>query len=459
MTTHALPKTRRKYKWNASMRLGAFDALPMDVISNCLLPHPSLCLLTKRAMACTNRGFQCLLEAQLTKEKLVVRAHDCSLQNARYILQKLMPAVPGLLVCAEGEQFNPQMDLAKLQRLNNVRVCTSTCSMSPTAAYFLGHALAHSDALVRLTTGQTKRITSLRCNRSLYLSAEDTASIVDEYLMQPALLANAERRLKNHLTNPDYIMLGGLYLTDAAACSLRDLNKRAWDRCAPMRLDLSDNPIGSRGLDALLVTPCRERASEFGGYPGIRTHMLHLNLCRTRLGLPGILLLSSALRAGYLSVKELYVTHCGLCDDGMIHLVAALRENHRRGGNQPLKCLSLSDNWFGDSGFLQLVEQENAFPDLQDLLLCRLRLVSRSSYVMLCRFIRNGRIPNLERVHADVPGFGANIPFDDALKLLRAEREANRLRKRWAEWEESEEKRRKICTGDGELYKGTFPVD
>jgi hypothetical protein len=49
-------------------------------------------------------------------------------------------------------------------------------------------------------------------------------------------------------------------------------------------------------------------------------------------------------------------------------------------------------------------------------------------------------MPALERVHADVPGAGRDVPFDDALKLIRAEREVSRLQKRWETWEEREVK-------------------
>ena len=433
---HARPKSN-KCADSTPLSLGLFNVLPMELIEHYLLPHPAMCLSAKRAMACASRGFHDLVYAHLTKKKLVVGAHDCTIDDARFVLYVLMARVPGLLVCARGERFNPQMDLSKMQTLSFVRVCTSTCAMGDTAAFFLGHALALTDATVRLTTGHRKKLKPLRIASSFYLSLEDTKATVDERLLVPALLANAELRLRSYLNNPvKNILLHGLQLDNDAARALRFLSNLAWERSAPTRLDLSDNPLlGCNGLKPLLIEPCHSR-----GLVSVHTHMLLLNLSHTRLGLRGIdLLATMLLRTGYLSVKELYLNNCGLCNDGMNLLVNGLSENQRCcNGIQPLRTLSLSDNDFGNVGFLKLLKP-GAFWHLEDLLICRLHGVERRSFGKLCRAIRSGTMPALERVHADVPGVGKDVPFDDALKLLRAEREVQRLRKRWEAWEEGNE--------------------
>ena len=431
------PKTVKSANSADAMPLGLFEVLPRELIEHYLLPHPAMRLSAKRAMACTSHDFHDLVYAHLTKKKLVVSAHDCSIKNARYVLRILLPRVPGLLLCARGERFNPQMDLVKMQTLSFVRVCTSTCAMGDTAAFFLGHALALSDATVRLTTGNRKKLEPLRSATSFYISPEDRLSTVDEYLLAPALLANAEFRLKKYLDNPvKNIMLHDLHIDDEAAHALREHSKVAWERRAPIRLDLSANPLQRRGLMYLLIDPCHSRA-----LAGMCTHMLLLNLGHTRIGLQGIdLLVTKLLRTKYLSVKELYLNDCGLCDDGMKLLINGLCENkmHDRPAYH-LVTLSLSDNEFGNAGFLELLTP-GALTHLEDILLCRLPFVSRNSYTKLCRAIRGGTMPALERVHADVPGVGRDVPFDDALKLLRAEREVGRLQKRWNAWEEREEK-------------------
>lgn len=431
------PKTAKRANFADAvpLSLGLFDILPVELIEGHLLPHPAMYLSAERAMACTNHDFHDLVYEHLTKKKLVVGEHDCSIKNARYVLRILMPRVPGLLLCARGERFNPQMDLAKMQTLSHVRVSTNTCAMCDTAAFFLGHALALCDTTVRLTTGNRKKLKPLRSAANFYISPEDRVATVDEHLLAPALLANAEFRLESYLDNPvKNIFLHDLHINDEAAYTLRKHSKVAWERCAPVRLDLSDNPLQHRGLMYLLIDPCHSRA-----LAGQRTHMLSLQLSRTRIGLRGINLLATMLlRTNHLSVKELYLNHCGLCDDGMKLLIDGLHENQRHGsGSQRLVTLSLSDNDFGNAGFLELL-MPGALPHLEDILLCRLHNVVRTSYTKLCRAIRGGAMPALERVHADIPGVGRDVPFDDALKLIRAEREVSNIQKRWDAWEERE---------------------
>lgn len=68
-------------------------------------------------------------------------------------------------------------------------------------------------------------------------------------------------------------------------------------------------------------------------------------------------------------------------------------------------------------------------------------------------------MPALERVHADVPGVGRDVPFDDALKLIRAEREVSRLQKRWAAWEAREQvEDQSHASGDAQLGTRLFPA-
>ena len=163
-----------------------------------LLCSPDLTLTSKRAMLCVSRLFRHATQAHLSQGELHVDWIDCTIHNARFILNVLIPRVPGLLVCARDEFFAPKMDLAYLAKRTTVRVNANRCFMGNTAAFFLGHALAKSDGSVRLGMGRKKSLPHLRERERVWLDDHERACPIDCLLMQPCLMANAERRIARY---------------------------------------------------------------------------------------------------------------------------------------------------------------------------------------------------------------------------------------------------------------------
>ena len=165
------------------------------ILENLLLSE-HLTLESKRNMLLVSWFFHEYTDAHLRLPELHVDYDDCTIANARFVVRKLAPRVPGLRLCARGERFAPKMDLAKLARFAAVIAHATDCSMDATAAFFLGHALATSDGFVRLGTGRKKSLVALRERDHLELDIYEQTNTIDLLLMKPCLLANAERRLK-----------------------------------------------------------------------------------------------------------------------------------------------------------------------------------------------------------------------------------------------------------------------
>ena len=132
-----------------------------------LLACAGLGLAAKRALACVNRECRAVVTPYLLRASLHVNLLDCTLANARFVIECLMPKVPGLLLCACHETFAPRMNLNETAKLAYLKVAGAKRVMGLTAAFFLGHALAQTDCVVRLTTGKRKRLKALRENESV----------------------------------------------------------------------------------------------------------------------------------------------------------------------------------------------------------------------------------------------------------------------------------------------------
>ena len=174
-------------------------------LDNVLL-SPHLTLASKRAMLLVSHFFHMSTNLHLCQRELHVSHFDCTIANARFVLNVLMPRVEEyrrimqcqetrLLVCARDEFFAPKMDLAYLAKRTTVRVNANRCFMGNTAAFFLGHALAKSDGSVRLGMGRKKSLPHLRERERVWLDDHERACPIDCLLMQPCLMANAERRI------------------------------------------------------------------------------------------------------------------------------------------------------------------------------------------------------------------------------------------------------------------------
>ena len=143
----------------------------------------------KRALACTCSTLRLVIFQLLRQPRLVVQESDAILDNARFVASVLVPNVPKQVLCVAGETCVPNMNLAHLRTLPKLKVGT----MGPTAALFLGAAIADSDCVLRLSTGATKSIRALRENDRVNFQMPDIAQPSDRNAMLGALTLNAEQ--------------------------------------------------------------------------------------------------------------------------------------------------------------------------------------------------------------------------------------------------------------------------
>ena len=399
-----------------------------------LLNSPNLTLASKRAMLCVNRLFREATRAHLSQGELHVDWIDCTIHNARFILNVLIPRVPGLLVCARDEAFAPKMDLAALARLTNVRVMTPTCIMGATAAYFLGHALAHSDGYVRLTMGRRKSLKALRERSRIWLDDYEQSHPIDCLLVSGALLANAEARIKEF--DGETLDLSALYLSRTAMRFLAGALHDAFDACTGpfVQISLTDNPIGSAGVEAIVDALCSRRRCD----PVV---VDCLELQKTGVSTRGIEKLVAPMWGGGLRIKTLFLNDCSLDDAAVETLVRALGQAwldyDDRGHEKPLRTdgirtLDLSGNSFGERGITALLDTRWS-AHLRSLYVCALRGVPKRCYVELCRQVREGIYPKIELIVADTgTARSKQAPIEEAVAYWDWQR---KLRANADEWE------------------------
>lgn len=371
------------------------DRFEVAVLDNLLL-NPHLKLASKRAFLLVNRFFHATTDAHLRHPELHVHHFDCTIVNARFVLRVLMPRVPGLLVCARGEQFFPKMDLDRIKRLHHVRVNTTTCCMGTTAAFFLGHALANQDCVVRLTMGRRKCLTALRERGRIHLDKFERASEVDCRLVAGALLANAEMRIADYSGRD--LLMEALFIDGGDILYLFVQLLRAFRKHgAPSgSVTLSQNPLGSAGIKALLLA-----LVDPSGSPSVRMNCLDL-VRYTTLGDKGMGHLTRAMISGDLVLSELYLANVGMRDDDMELLMAALRPSgNAKGRVRGINVLDVDGNLFGDSGMRALMVPYS-LPCLRDLHVRNLTSVSKRCFVDLGVRIRDGLFPAIRCVSADM---------------------------------------------------------
>ena len=397
------------------------DRFDVAVLENLLL-NENLTLTSKRAFLNINHFFNATTLAHLTHQELHVRFRDCTIANARFVMRVLMPRVPGLLVCALGEQFVPKMDMAKLQQLRNVRVSTTTARMCYTSSFFLGHALAQQDCCVRLSTGKKKSLTALRMRGRIYLTPDERVHDIDCNLVAGALLANVETRLAEYAGH--VLLLDSLYIDRHVVRYLFPLLTSTFARRgAPIgRLDLAHNPLGSSGVKAVLLalmnTPTNLKEPNF---------RLHEDIALGPLGMPT---LSHVMNSGVLNVGELYLDDVGLTDDAMEILVAALRPPPGTAHTGLLKILDVNDNPFGDVGMRALMVFKS-LPCLKILHLRKLTRVSKRAFVDLGTCVRDGLFPAIQDIYTD--SFGPkSVPMHTAVKWWVRRREMRQCAAEWS---------------------------
>lgn len=409
-------------------------------LENVLLSQ-HLALASKRAMLRVSKFFHALTDAHLRQPELHVSHFDCTVANARYVLRVLVPRVPGLLLCARDEFFAPKMDLAKLASLGTVRTHANRCTMHTTAAFFLGHALAQSDGYVRLSMGRKKSLRALRERDTLFLDFYERASAADCLLLQPCLLANAERRIAKF--DGEVLDLSKLYLNDEMLTTMAERLFGAFDgrNAVYTTIDLSDNPFGSRvdaaGVRALVDALCNRRLASAVCVVG------KLNLSHTNIHSRGIRALAAPMRCGGLNIAELYLRNVGMDDEGLACLLDGLRAPNRLRRKRSmgdgvweivdaLQVLDLSENLFSDEGLHELLDG-TGLSRLRVFNLGRLFYVSRCAMVTLAREVRKGLYPAIEQVH--ISSSEENVPMRQAVRCWHLQRDVTECDRAWDRFE------------------------
>ena len=182
----------------STARQATGDAPPHCVFNVAVLDplHVFLTLEAKRALASTNNEVGAFMKACLRQKFLYVDYwQDMSYANARFVVDRLMPKVWNLTLCAKDEELSPAMHLAALRSEARITLRRGGKMLGATAAFFLGYALATSNCVVRLTTGKTKSLEALRESDSVHITLEEMPEECDKCLLLPALAANAARRI------------------------------------------------------------------------------------------------------------------------------------------------------------------------------------------------------------------------------------------------------------------------
>ena len=387
---------------------------------------PTLSLFARRTLACVNSTCSHVVTANFFSGRLYVDWIDCNLNNARFVLKKLLPCQPGFLLCAKDEQWAPHMDLAELMTFKRIKLKDDEGELGYTASYFLGEALARTDCIVRLTTGTYKCLNSLRTNSRLSLSPTDRANIVDEHMLSGALRANAEDRIREY--DSDTLSLHYLELNDNRLLDLRPcLNIRL--NCVNLdELILSANPFGCKGLESVLfpidLSICRTRM------------LKRLCLAHVSLKDEGTEVLARAFDEGWLVVRDLDVSWVKMGSKGFRSLIKAVRVVARRQQENPLEeghtyaltKLDLSHNYPSKTraDFDEFLKP-GTFPFLKEIDLHHSGVVT-ADYARLARAIKDLKLPNIETVKFQ-NSEPARVPMERALRICAAERELNNVTK------------------------------
>lgn len=408
-----------------------------------LLVHESVCLTSKRALVCVNKLCEAMTLEHLHLKELHVDASDCTVTNARWILDELMvpKRVPDLRLCVKGELFAPKMKLKEIAAKKLVRISDDTSRMGATAAFFLGHALATSDGLVRLTNGRQKRLRALRENPRVQLLANETFEEVDVNLMAGALLLNAERRVDHLRLGECYVSLSTLEIDDRRATELgkhlRQVIKK--HQFQPSTLNLAHNTFGSDGLCGLLLPSY----GALGVVP--KSNILGSNVTMdlilngVSLGCEGVKRLAEDVLAhDRLVLRGLSLANVNVGAKGIAALVdvyarrSKTQWGHGAGG---LVTLDLSGNPL-TSHALAPLRKVYAFPCLRVLRLHNMERLHTGFWPRLAiAIVRDKRLPEIQSVHSDASMECSHFPLRRAITLMRSRRASLEAQSKWDDWE------------------------
>ena len=364
-----------------------------------------LTLESKRSLACVNHEGKRIFTEHLRLGRLEVKWRDCTLSNARFVVDHLMKAVDKLILVAEGELLKGELNLSELKYEPRIRLKNKEgVCLGATAAFFVGHVLAQTDCIVRLTTGKAKCLRSLRENPRIWLSPEDTYQPADHFVLAPALHRNAIRRIRH--CNGEDLILAHLYMDDMALKAITPEFCKLTDTLRS--LDLSHNSFGAVGMRALFDNP-------YTLMPMLQLKTLCLK--GTEIRSEGAISLAKLLEAGQLpALENLLLSKTRIGNDGVEALAPHLRHLSR------LKVLDLSANTFGDKAVDSLLQPDRL--PLSKLVLLNLhdcRYVSVSGYKKLALAVRNQAFPKLHDLCVNKKG--AFTVLRKALRVLQADRD------------------------------------
>lgn len=310
-----------------------------------------MCLESKRSVACVNQEARRIFTELLRQHNVSVDWEDCTLSNARFVLQS------GVQIAPVGERMIPL--LSKRFKKLHIRLRDEGIGvqMQLSTAFFLGHILALKPAIIRLTTGRQKCLTSLRTNPRVFLA--DSLSLADRLVLAPSLHENALQRIR---WGHDNLILAELNLYDESLARLLpqlNLNLKS--------LDLSRNKFGAPGLRAL-------------------PPMINLNtLCLSGTPIPA---LPADLFYGIPQLANLLLSNVQLNNEGLEALNFHQLKN--------LACLDLSCNPF-NTGIHSLLRPERLpLRKLNFLNLIQCNRVSTASFKTLARAVRDYAFPAMQ---------------------------------------------------------------
>ena len=357
-----------------------FDSMVLELLLACDV----LNLKTKRALACVCDEFRCVVAVHMCCWKLVLRPVDCTHANARFIVDHLLPKLPSLELYPEGDPLVPVLKLSELRNKPKLKMIGAQGRMSETAAWFLGHALAHTNCIVRLTTGHTKRLEALRERPRIALSDLEKSDAVNWNIMVGALLANAERRIHNYHTACGSLDLSGLCMDTRMAVAIAP---KVHALKGLRDLDLAFNDFGGAAVALLLQH----------NLPSLE----ELNLGGTEIGTLGAQALTRAIANVKLpKLKALGLAKVYLRTSDMQALAKVLRFV------PDLVSLDLSHNAFVGEGLdaLLLEARAGALLKLACLNLNHSWRVSPPFWYRLAVDLKNGAFPCMRTVYCDKEG-------------------------------------------------------
>jgi hypothetical protein len=427
---------------------------------------PGISLTTKRQLARLNRVARDAVYKHLYGPRLCVHEEDCTAENA-FFVNKWLDVVPDAVLCVHGVEG--ELELGKARQTAKLGEDThfggeehplGPLYANPTAAYFLGHALALTWSRFRVDGG--KWVCTV--NNSVTVMngvAEDYATMppVQKALFAGPRFHNALLHTENRALDGNYVILRGELLkrlpggSEKAAArynTLRpfvgqevglgrvlldhlQLNDDDMAFIAPRvrarrgdatSLKMRGNAFGMAGAAALFAEP-RPVAIK-PAWPRLK----HIDFAGTPIGPDGYPQLCGAMTAKHMpQLQSLNLENTGMGDIGARLVFNAL------GCLPTLHMLDLSRNPFGAEGLKPLERKASSrnrvvVAGLKELHMLAMPGMNKPAWQFLGRTIMGGCFPKLEQLFATAAQgqftAAAAEPAKLAVEAVRKGREATK---------------------------------